>query len=240
MAYEDSRLVELYDDDNPDGPDHDFYRSLADETSAQTILDLGCGTGMLTTTLAQPGRVVIGIDPSASMVSYARNRPRGEHVQWIEGDTRDIPLMNFDYAVMTGNVAQHLDDGEWARALRDIRDALRPGGTVAFESRNPLARAWEQWSSDERTTRDTANGPLVEWMSAREAAPGTVRLRAHNVFTDTDETVVEEIDLRFRGRDEIERDLESAGFAVAAVYGDWQRTPFHDGAPIMVFVAHAR
>lgn len=40
MAYEDSRLVALYDIDNPDGPDHDFYRSLANETGASSILDL--------------------------------------------------------------------------------------------------------------------------------------------------------------------------------------------------------
>lgn len=48
MAYEDSRLVALYDIDNPDGPNHDFCRSLADEVAASSILDLGCGTVMLT------------------------------------------------------------------------------------------------------------------------------------------------------------------------------------------------
>jgi len=240
MAYEDSRLVDLYDEDNPDGPDHDFYRALADELSAEAILDLGCGTGMLTTTLARPGRVIVGIDPSASMLSYARNRPRAGAVQWVEGDSRDIPSISFDYAVMTGNVAQHIHDDEWSRTLRDLRHALRPGATLAFESRNPVSRAWEEWTSAERTTRDTKHGPLVEWMSASEVKPGAVRIQAHNLFTLADETLVEEFDLFFRDRIEIAEHLEIAGFEVAAVYGDWNRTPFSGQAPVMVFIAHAR
>jgi len=42
----DARLVDLYDQDNPDGPDHDFYRSVVDEYEAESILDVGCGTGI--------------------------------------------------------------------------------------------------------------------------------------------------------------------------------------------------
>lgn len=48
MTDYDQRLVDLYDQDNPDGADHDFYRAVADEVSAESILDLGCGTGILT------------------------------------------------------------------------------------------------------------------------------------------------------------------------------------------------
>ncbi len=47
----DSRIVDLYDGDNPDGPDHDFYRRLADERAASRILDLRCGTLIDTATL---------------------------------------------------------------------------------------------------------------------------------------------------------------------------------------------
>jgi hypothetical protein len=37
-----------------------------------------------------------------------------------------------------------LDDAEWATTLRAIHTALRPGGHLAFESRNPDDRAWER------------------------------------------------------------------------------------------------
>jgi SAM-dependent methyltransferase len=240
VAYDDSRLVELYDTDNPDGSDHDFYRLLADEVAASSILDLGCGTGMLTVSLTSPERVVVGVDPSPAMLAFAQARPGGERVQWVRGDSRGIPRFDVDYAVMTGNVAQHIGEGDWSRTLRDLRRAMRPGATLAFETRNPVARAWEHWSSPERSTRATEHGRLVEWMSAEETAPGTVRIRAFNHFADIGETVVEDFELRFRGRATVEDDLESAGFELDAVYGDWNRTRFQDDDPLMVFVAHAR
>ena len=50
---------------------------------------------------------------------------------------------------MTGNVAQvFLADEDWARALRSIHAALRPGGYLVFETRRPERRAWEEWAAD--------------------------------------------------------------------------------------------
>lgn len=165
MAYEDSRLVDLYDIDNPDGPDHDFYRSLADEIGASSILDLGCGTGMLTVSLALAGRDVIGVDPSGAMLAFAHARPGGDRVDWIKGDSTAIPNADFDYAVMTGNVAQHLGQEEWRRALGDPRHGMRAGNTLAFETRNPLARAWDGWSSPEHAGSDDSVTPEVILLS---------------------------------------------------------------------------
>lgn len=50
-AYDEARLAALYDIDNPDGPDHDFFRAFAARIDARRIVDLGCGTGILTVTL---------------------------------------------------------------------------------------------------------------------------------------------------------------------------------------------
>lgn len=236
----DRRLVALYDDDNPDGPDHDFYRALADESGARSVIDLGCGTGILTVTLAGPDRRVVGIDPSATMLDHARGRPGAGAVTWVHGDSRQLPETSADLAVMTGNVAQHIGDEDWARTLLDLRGALRHGGTLAFESRNPAAEAWLGWTSTERTTRGTAHGPLEEWSEAEEVAPGVVRLVASNRFTDTDETIVETVTLHFRTRSELERQLHAAGFAVTAVFGDWQRGPVVESSAVLVVTAVAR
>ena len=238
MADYDARLVELYDTDNPDDPDHEFYRQLADEIGAGTFLDIGCGTGMLTASFARAGRTVVGIDPSPNMLAYATKRANGQSVRWILGDSRDIPAEPFDYAVMTGNVAQHIVDSEWERTLTDIRGALRNGGVLAFESRNPQARAWEKWAAAEPTIRDTANGPLREWYEVSEIEPGQIVLTTHNVFDDTGERIIEQLTLAFRERQLIEQQLREAGFVVNGVWSDWNRTPSTDSSPIMVFETH--
>ena len=73
--YRDAELVELYDLDNPGGEDHAYYPALADAIDARSILDLGCGTGLLTRSLAGPGRTVIGVDPVAPCWTMRVGRP---------------------------------------------------------------------------------------------------------------------------------------------------------------------
>jgi 2-polyprenyl-3-methyl-5-hydroxy-6-metoxy-1,4-benzoquinol methylase len=115
LHYVDPRLVALYDHDNPRGADTDFYICLAADLSARRILDLGCGTGVLTRELAVDGRQVIGVDPAPAMLAVARGRPGADRVQWVEGDASALGTPAADLVVMTGDVAQvFLDDDEWA------------------------------------------------------------------------------------------------------------------------------
>lgn len=234
MAYEDPRLVALYDADNPAGPDHAWFRGVADEIGARSVLDLGCGTGLLTVTLAAPGRTVVGVDPSAAMLAAASARVGGDRVRWVLGDIGAVPAGPYDYAVMSGNVVQHVLDPDWERTLERLHDALAVGGTLAFENRNPRVRAWTRWTDGMSTVRPTGHGPLRERAEADEVAPGLVRLTAYHRFEDTGEEVVEELMLAFRDRPLVERQLEACGFAVEAVHGDWSGGPFTDASALMV------
>lgn len=233
----DPRIVDLYDLDNPDGPDHDFYRALADSRDARSILDLGCGTGILTVTLAAEGRRVVGVDPSASMLAFARARPGGERVEWIEGDTEVLPEARFDLILMTGNVAQHIPDPAWMLTLRRLRAVAAPGALLAFESRNPEARAWESWTQEVPSVRETMHGPLAEWSEIEELGDGVVLLRAFNRFERTGETVIEEQLLTFRTEERVIRELQTAGFDTAAVWGDWTHAPYDGRQRLMIFEA---
>src|SRR5262245_41645146 len=116
--YLDPRLVELYDIENPRGPDTDFYVGLAANLDAHRIIDLGCGNGLLTRDLAINGRYVVGVDPSPAMLAVARRQPGADRVQWVEGDSGALGTPEADLVVMTGNVAQvFLDDSDWMIAL---------------------------------------------------------------------------------------------------------------------------
>lgn len=239
IEYIDPRLVELYDAANPRGPDTEFFLQLADTMHAHVVVDLGCGTGILTRELARSDRRVFGVDPSSAMLAVARRAPGSEQVQWIEGDSRVLDAWNADLAVMTGNVAQiFLEEEDWLATLRAIHRALRPGGTLAFESRNPAARGWEQWNRAQTfTTTDTPSGPLEEWLDVVEARDGRVHFQAHNVFGATGEVLVVDIVLRFRSHDEIGSSLAACGFTVEQVYGAWQYGALTDTSRVMVFVA---
>jgi len=160
------------------------------------VIDLGYGTGSLAVSFAAAGLTAVGIDPSETMIDYARQRPSADGVTWVVGDSRTLPLIHAEFAVMTGNVAQHIPDGDWQRTLADLHHALRAGGILAFGSRNPAAGAWHTWSSSERSVRETASGPLEEWSEAEEITPGVVRLVAHNAFVGTGELAQELAPLR--------------------------------------------
>src|SRR5262245_57279643 len=237
--YVDPRLVELYDIENTRGADTDFYLRLASDLDASTILDLGCGTGLLTRELAVDGRLVIGVDPAPAMLACARRQPGAERVRWIEGDSSALRTPAADLAIMTGNVAQvFLDDAEWAATLRAIHAALRAGGHLAFESRNPDDRAWERWNREATYERfDSPHGPMECWLELVSVGDGRVRFEGHNIFSATGEVVVASSELRFRSRAELTHSLIQSGFTVEQIYGDWERGPLVSTSRVMVVIA---
>ncbi|MFC6162280.1 class I SAM-dependent methyltransferase [Kribbella jiaozuonensis] len=232
--YGDEQLVELYDLDNPPGADHAYYRALA--ADARKVVDFGCGTGLLTRSLVAPGRVVIGVDPSATMLDYARRQPGADAVTWIEGDFRAVePTHDADLVISTGNTMMHV--GNQAEAFTALADALRPGGVISFESRNPAARAWEQWTREATYgERDTSVGHLVEWLDLIEVADGRVVFDAHNVFPDGHDAVYRNT-LYFRSPEAITADLAAAGFVDIMVHGNWQQEPATEDSRLLIFHA---
>ena len=244
MLYTDPRLVALYDALNPFADDTAFYLALAE--SARHVVDLGCGTGLLACELAKRGHRVTGIDPSPQMLQVARARPEGDEVTWIEGDATALPFVGAaDLLVMTGHVAQvFLDDPALLATFVAARRAIRPGGAIAFDSRNPAARAWENWTPARSPRRiEAPDGKAVEVWQERHAAPdplatGRVAFTTHYRFLSTpEETLGAPSELRFRTRDELARLLTQAGFARIDWYGDWHRAPVDEASRELIAVA---
>ncbi|WP_020391661.1 class I SAM-dependent methyltransferase [Kribbella catacumbae] len=234
--YGDERLVVLYDGDNAAGDDHEYYLKLADAIGARKVVDFGCGTGLLTRAFARPGREVIGVDPSATMLGFARRQPGAEAVTWVDGDAGAIERTGAaDLVVSTGNVMMHIGRDEYPWVLGSLAGALRPSGVFSFESRNPAVRAWEQWNPEASYfERDTPAGHLREWVEVTEVDQGRVVFDAHNVFEDGSDAVYTTV-LYFRTAEEIRTDLESAGFGEIEVYGGWHGEPASAESRLFVF-----
>ncbi|MFT4510927.1 class I SAM-dependent methyltransferase [Caballeronia sp. 15711] len=222
--YTDPRLVALYDTLNPFAADTDFYLALA--AGKQRVIDLGCGTGLLACELASRGHRVIAIDPAPEMLRVARHRPNGDRVQWIEGDARALALLPpADLLVMTGHVAQvFLDDTAFLNTLKAARYALRDGGTLAFESRNPATRPWESWTPAQphRLIDVDGVGEVEVWQDDVSVSPEPgIRFSTVYRFKATGETLTSASELRFRTQDELAAQLGAAGFSDLAWQGDW-------------------
>ncbi len=218
--YEVVRLAQVYDPLDPDRPDLDVYAALLDELGARTVLDVGCGTGTFACQLAQSGRVVLGLDPASAMLDVARTKPGAEFVRWIHGDTRALPALRVDAATMTGNVAQvFVTDDEWAATLGAIRQALRPGGHLVFETRVPEDRAWRRWTPEESRTRVEIPGvgTVDSWVEVTEVRGPLVSFRSVFVFEGDRAVLTSESTLRFRSREEWTASLSEADFTVQEV-----------------------
>ncbi len=240
--FTDPRLVAIYDTVNPyeDDAEPGFYLGLAAELDVTSIVDLGCGTGQITCALARHGYRAIGVDPSPRMLDVARHRPDGELVRWIDGDAAALGTPDADLAIMTGHVAQFfLTDDAWRGALTALHDALRPGGHLSFESRNPEARAWDRWAESVRVgVHDPVAGPIETWIEVDDVSEGVVSYAIHYAFAATGETLVAaDQRLRFRSETELTESLADAGFTVERVYGDWDRRPADPTNPELVVVA---
>ena len=238
--YTDLRLVALYDTLNPAAADTAFYLALA--AGKNCIIDLGCGTGLLTCELAAQGSRVIGIDPEPEMLRVARKRPSGDRVEWVEGDARALAVLpSADLLVMTGHVAQvFLDDTAFLETLKAARYALRNGGELAFESRNPAARAWESWTpaQSRRHIEVKGIGAVEVWQDDVSGSPESgIRFNTHYRFVASGEQLTSTSELRFRSQDEIATQLERAGFSRLTWYGGWDKTALSASSRELIVVA---
>ena len=218
--FEEPRLAEIYDALDPDRSDLDAYIALAAEFGVRAVLDIGCGTGTLACLLAQRGVQVTAADPAAASLAVARRKPGAEYVRWLHADAASLPPLQVDLVTMTANVAQVFVTGqEWAAALRSARQALRPGGRLAFESRDPARAAWLEWTRDQTYRRVVVPGagPVETWTDLTAVEGNLVSFRTTFVLGRDRTVLTSDSTLRFRSHDELTRSLLAAGLAADEV-----------------------
>lgn len=223
-VFGDPRLAAVYDALDPDRSDLEVYeRIVVDELGARSVLDIGCGTGTFALMLAARGLEVTGVDPAAASIAVARAKPGADAVRWVVG-TADAHAAGWasgvDAATMTANVAQvFLDDLDWHGVLMAARRALRPGGTLVFESRRPERRAWEDWTRE--ATRQVVEvpheGAVEEWVEVTDVDGQFVTFESPTIFHRDGARIESTSTLRFRSREAIERSLTAAGLELVDV-----------------------
>lgn len=136
-----------------------IYKSIMEKPNA-VVLDIGFGTGTLTTKLYENGCTIYGQDFSARMIELASEKMPNAHLyqgDFTHGLVEPLLAQRYDFIVATYSL-HHLTDEQKVSFLRDLRDHLNPGGQifigdVAFETRSQLEQCrmdvGDEWDDDE-------------------------------------------------------------------------------------------
>jgi SAM-dependent methyltransferase len=226
-------LAAMYDALDPDRSDLEVYIAIADELGARRLLDVGCGTGTFALLLAEHGLEVTGVDPAKASLDVARGKPGAERVRWIHGDAATLPVLDVDLATITGNAAQAIvDERDWDGTLRGVYDALRPGGYLVFETRDPACEAWREWTraASYEISEIDGIGAVENWADLTAVNLPLVTFRWTFVFPEGD-VLTSDSTLRFRERDEVEAALVAHGYVV----DDVRDAPDRPGRELVFF-----
>ncbi|MEH7385436.1 class I SAM-dependent methyltransferase [Bacillus sp. JJ1521] len=220
----------VYDQINRWGKDDEFFLALLKKVNVKKIADLGCGTGRLTSHFAKAGYHITAVDPNEEAIGYAKNKEYPIEVTWIVGDSSHLQTNMFDTVIMTANVAQvFLTDKSWQHVISDAYRALKPGGHFIFDTRNPLAKAWEQWEKDmtpDLARNEETGEPLEIWTEYEGFVEDVFTFYETVKNARSDEVLIhEKMQLKFRTQEEIYESLQQVGFSQIQVYGDWEFKP---------------
>ncbi len=169
-----------------------------------TLVDLGCGTGLLAAAAAGEAGRVVGVDPSPAMLEVARRRSGA--VEWVEAGfltyehEGDPPQL-----VHSRNALHHLPDFWKGVALARIHHLLAPGGVLVlrdlvydFEPEE-VEREVEEWLAG------AARTPAEGW--TRDELETHVR-NEHSTFAWLHEALLEHA-----GFEIVERDVRGGIYA---------------------------
>jgi len=229
--FEDSNLAALYDLFAPADKRADFQFYLPRIMAADSVLDIGCGTGALLHMARTQGHSghLVGIDPAIGMIEQAR---KSSDIEWIHGSPLSTTITErFDLVVMTGHTFQVLiDDRELIDTLTKIREILTDDGKFIFETRNPLVRAWEQWDVEYSGQVVDSEGSVVHGVCEVEVPVEGDLVNFSHTFSSANwrKPEVSHSSLRFLDIESLEALLNEAGLVTTDRFGDWDQSALTD------------
>lgn len=232
-AYTD--FAHVYDELMTDIP-YDAYVDLislaSDGIKGKKIIDVGCGTGLLTVKLSKAGAIMTGIDLSADMLNVAKKRANDLSVKI---DFQEKPMQEidgaeqFDAAVIAIDSLNYLPDRENVlKTFNGIHSVLKKGGVLIFDvhstfktdvifmegpftfDNDRIAYIWNTIEGDEE------HSVLSELSFFIKEESGFYR-RFDERHQQRTFHVFEYVDL-----------LREAGFTIERIFADWEDEPPHE------------
>lgn len=227
-----------------------FWRDLARQRGGP-VLELGCGTGRVSFPVARTGIELVGVDRSDAMLAFARRRLRRTRAavppRFVRADIRALPFADrspFSLVMAPYGILQSLlDEDALMATLRSVARATRPGTVFGVDLVSDVP-AWDEYR---RRVRMRGPGPHGSKVTLVES----VRQEPERRLTVFEQEYVERRGDRQRTRrfslafrtlplPEMMGRVESAGFAVDAVLGDYDGRPWDLRADVWLILARRR
>lgn len=256
--YEEKEFISEYYDavyDQLRSKDIDFWVDYAVNSLGRT-LELGCGTGRVLIPTAVAGCEITGLDLSPYMLDKCREKLE-KHPDEVRRRVRLVEsnMTGFDtgetYSLITipFRPFQHFITVEEQKAcLNCVHSHLEMQGLLVFDVFNPFPPRLIYNAKYAEEQEDLPEKEMPDGRKLRRTVQttGTHRDRQYNDFKLTyhvthpdgkEEKLVQYFSLRYYYRFELEHLLELCGFTVVDFFGDYDKSPFTEDSPEMIFVA---
>lgn len=221
-----------------------FYCDLA-KTFDGPVLEVACGSGLVTIPIAAQGLDVTGLDLARPMLEHAGKKAeaKGLSIRWVEADARSFELgQQYQFILLTGNAFQaflHRKDQE--ALLASVKRHLMPEGIFAFETRNPSGHELTDQPEEEfDQTYTSAEGHHISVYFTQRYDPiaqimyWTSYRRWHD--RECDHTRETHIACRFTYPQELEALLHYNGFHIMQQYGNWEKQALTASSPSIISI----
>ena len=248
-----------------DGPEYRekqlrMYCELASEVGGP-VLELACGTGIISIELARAGFHITGLDISPEMLQVAREKVTREDTEvqsrfrLVEGDMKDLHLdEEFSLVLIPSNCLRYLTAcNDQKDCLQAVHNHLKPGGLLVIEERNCTPdylmtlrqRQRAITAQMSRVNPTTGRYTTFNWVDTHvDFATQTIHGRRFIDEVQDDGTVRRYMpekggawQMHYFGRFELQLLIEQAGFAIRDLWGGHARGPFGAQSYNMIFVA---
>ena len=171
------------------------------------------------------GGASISTDPWYN-VSSSRTTPNRFSIS-VEADARSVRLgRHFDLVLLTGHAFQvFLTDEDRRAMLSTIAEHLAPGGRFIFDTRNPAAQAWREWTPrpSMRRFEHPGLGAVEAWNDIdRDATTGIVTYQTHYRIIANDRHYSAASKIQFTTQERLAVLLDEAGLMIEEWLGDWK------------------
>ena len=205
-------------------PCYALWASFLDELWASApparILDVCCGTGLMTAELVTRGMTVVGVDASPAMLTGARDR-LGDEVDLVECVLPDLPVDGpFDAAVSTLDGLNYLTLPDLQATLVALGRVVRPSGWLVFDVHGEATLDFAAQNPELTGERAGSRYSLVTQVSDR-----TCRTTIAFEAADPSESFVETHVQHVHRESDIRNALESAGFTDVRVVDEYREEP---------------